>query len=146
MFALVISGGTVIDGTATPRKRADVGVSQDRIAAIADDLSGAETGRRIDASGKIVTPGFVDVHNHSDAWLRKIPHLIPKTAQGFTTEVIMADGISYAPLNDETAPEWIYYMRSLNALLFEGLADGFHIAGDGVDLDEAAFNGDIIGA
>ena len=129
MFDLIISGGTVIDGTATPRKRADVGVSQDRIAAIADDLSGAETGRRIDASGKIVTPGFVDVHNHSDAWLRKIPHLIPKTAQGFTTEVIMADGISYAPLNDETAPEWIYYMRSLNALLFEEY-DGWHSIAD----------------
>lgn len=119
MFDLVIGGGTVIDGTTAPRKRADVGITRDRITAVADDLSGAEALHRIDASRKIVAPGFVDVHNHSDAWLRKTPHLVPKTAQGFTTEVIMADGISYAPVDEATAPEWIYYLRSLNALLFE---------------------------
>ncbi len=119
MFDLVISGGTVIDGTASPRKRADVGILDDRITAVADDLSGADSRQRIDAAGRIVAPGFVDVHNHSDAWLRKVPHLVPKTAQGFTTEVIMADGISYAPVDEDTAPEWIYYLRSLNGLLFE---------------------------
>ncbi len=119
MFDLVITGGTVIDGTGAPRKRSDVGVTADRITAVADDLSTVEAGNRIDATGKIVAPGFVDVHNHSDAWLRKIPHLVPKTAQGFTTEVIMADGISYAPVDEDTAPEWIYYLRSLNALQFE---------------------------
>ena len=68
---------------------------------------------------KIVAPGFVDVHNHSDAWLRKTPHLTSKTTQGFTTEVIMADGISYAPLSPTNAPEWITYLRALNALRFE---------------------------
>ena len=119
MFDLVIHGGAVIDGTACPRKRADVGIRDGRITAVTDDLTTADCGHRIDATGKIVAPGFVDVHNHSDAWLRKIPHLVPKTAQGFTTEVIMADGISYAPVDASTAPEWIYYMRSLNALLFE---------------------------
>lgn len=119
MFDLVIGGGTVIDGTASPRRRADVGVADGRITAVADDLSHAQAQHRIDASGKIVAPGFIDVHNHSDAWLRKIPNLVPKTAQGFTTEVIMADGISYAPVDEDTAPEWIYYMRSLNALQFE---------------------------
>ena len=119
MFDIVIAGGTVIDGTGAPRKRADVGLRGERVVAVAGDLSGAEAGRRIDASGLIVAPGFVDVHNHSDAWLRKIPHLVPKTAQGFTTEVIMADGISYAPVDEETAPEWIHYMRALNGLVFE---------------------------
>ena len=78
MFDLVITGGTVIDGTGAPRKRSDVGVTADRITAVADDLSTVEAGNRIDATGKIVAPGFVDVHNHSDAWLRKIPHLVPK--------------------------------------------------------------------
>ena len=64
-------------------------------------------------------PGFVDVHNHSDAWLLKVPQLVPKTIQGFTTEVIMADGISYAPVDAHTNRHWIYYMRALNGLQFE---------------------------
>lgn len=119
MFDLILNGGTVIDGTASPRKRADVGIAGDRITAVADDLSQAQAGARLDVTGQIVAPGFVDVHNHSDAWLRKIPHLVPKTAQGFTTEVIMADGISYAPVDEDTAPHWIHYLRSLNALQFE---------------------------
>lgn len=119
MYDLVITGGTVVDGTGAPRKRADVGITGDRITAVADDLSTADAADRIDAAGRIVAPGFVDVHNHSDAWLRKVPHLVPKTAQGFTTEVIMADGISYAPVDEDTAPHWIHYLRSLNALQFE---------------------------
>lgn len=61
----------------------------------------------------------MDVHNHSDAWLRKTPHLFSKTSQGFTIEVIMADGISYAPVNRHTIHEWIYYLRGFNALRYE---------------------------
>ena len=64
MFDLVISGGTVIDGTAAPRRRADVGIRKDRIAAVADDLSAAEAGHRIDATDRIVTPGFVDLRRN----------------------------------------------------------------------------------
>src|SRR5690606_17481332 len=56
--------------------------------------------------------------NHSDAWLLKTPHLTSKTMQGFTTEVIMADGISYAPLSPTTARAWITYLRALNALRY----------------------------
>jgi N-acyl-D-amino-acid deacylase len=118
MFDLLIRNGTVIDGVKTPRYRADVGIQGDRIVRIGhlpDELAR----QTVDATGKIVAPGFVDVHNHSDAWLLKKPHLIAKTGQGFTTEVIMADGISYAPLNEQTAPEWIYYLRALNGLRFE---------------------------
>ena len=118
MFDFVIRGGEVIDGSRARRFRADVGIKNERIAAIGD-LSNAEATTVIDASGKIVAPGFVDVHNHSDAWLLKTPHLTSKTMQGFTTEVIMADGISYAPLTAGTAREWITYLRALNALRYE---------------------------
>ncbi|MSR81418.1 MAG: D-aminoacylase [Candidatus Latescibacteria bacterium] len=118
MYDLIITNGTLIDGSRAPRHRVDVGIRNDRIAALGD-LHQEEARQRIDAAGKIVAPGFVDVHNHSDAWLLKIPHLLPKTTQGFTSEVIMADGISYAPVDRHSAPDWIFYMRALNALLYE---------------------------
>jgi N-acyl-D-amino-acid deacylase len=117
-FDIVIKNGSVIDGTGAPAFTADIGIAADRIERIGD-LSRSSAVLAIDAAGKAVAPGFVDVHNHSDAWLLKIPHLLPKTRQGFTTEVIMADGISYAPVDDTTSAEWIFYMRSLNGLLFE---------------------------
>ncbi|MCB9922523.1 MAG: D-aminoacylase [Planctomycetaceae bacterium] len=115
MFDIIISHGDVIDGTKSPRFRADVGIQGDRIAAIGD-LSNASARETIDAAGKIIAPGFIDVHNHSDGWLLKTPHLTPKTLQGFTTEILMADGISYAPVNESTAAQWIFYLRALNGL------------------------------
>lgn len=115
MFDVLIKNGTIIDGTRAPRVRGDVGISKDRIQTVGD-LGGASAARIIDATGRIVAPGFVDVHNHSDGWLLKTPHLVPKTIQGFTTEVLMADGISYAPVKKHNAAEWLFYLRSLNAL------------------------------
>ncbi len=69
--------------------------------------------------GLVVAPGFVDVHTHSDGWLLKTAQFLPKISQGITTEVLASDGISYAPVNDETWREWIYYLRSLNGLVPE---------------------------
>ena len=98
MYDLIIRNGTIIDGTKSPRYKADVGVVNGRITAIGD--LGEETAvQLLGAQGKIVAPGFIDVHNHSDAWLLKKPHFESKTRQGFTSEVIMADGIGYAPLS-----------------------------------------------
>lgn len=114
-FDVLIQGGTVIDGTRAPRYRADVGIKGDKVTALGD-LQNASAAQTIDAQGKIVCPGFVDVHNHSDSWLLNTPNFISKTSQGFTTEVIMADGISYAPVDRCTAAEWIYYLQSLDGL------------------------------
>ncbi|MBX3015034.1 MAG: D-aminoacylase [Caldilineaceae bacterium] len=118
MLDLMIRNGIILDGAKTPRYQADLGIQGDRIVAIGN-LADQEAQTTIDATGKMVAPGFVDVHNHSDAWLLKTSHLVSKTSQGFTTEVIMADGISYAPVNQQTAKEWIYYLRSLNGLRFD---------------------------
>lgn len=115
MFDLLIRNGLVIDGNRSPRYRADIGVSGDRIIEIGD-LASAAAERVIDASNMIVAPGFVEVHGHSDGWLLREPNLAPKTLQGFTTEILMVDGISYAPVDPHTAIPWIYYLRSLNGL------------------------------
>ena len=128
MYDIVISNGVTIDGSRSPRRRTDIGIRGDRIVAVGD-LSDADAARVIDAAGRVVAPGFVDVHNHSDGWLLKTPHLVSKTSQGFTTEVIMADGISYAPVSPQTAHEWLYYMRGLNALRMEDYT-GWQSLGD----------------
>lgn len=119
MFDVLIRNGVIVDGAQTPRYQADLAIQGDRIVQIGQIAADSEAHQVIDAAGKIVAPGFVDVHNHSDGWLLKTPHLFSKTSQGFTTEVIMADGISYAPVTPQTATEWIYYLRALNALRLE---------------------------
>ena len=136
MFDIIVRGGTVIDGTRGPRRPADVGVRADRIAAVGD--LAAETGRVvIDGRGRVVAPGFVDLHTHSDGWLLKTPHLAAKTMQGFTTEVLMADGISYAPVRRHNAAEWIFYLRSLDALRQDEYAGWESIADYLARLDRA---------
>jgi N-acyl-D-aspartate/D-glutamate deacylase len=121
MFDLIIRNGTIVDGLKTPRYQAEVGIRGDRIAAVGN-LAGAQAAAEIDAGEMVVAPGFIDVHTHSDAVLLATPHLHSKTAQGFTTEFLMLDGISYAPLSRHTAPSWIQYLRSLDGLRFEQYA------------------------
>ncbi|MCI0357763.1 MAG: D-aminoacylase [Planctomycetaceae bacterium] len=115
MFDLILTGGTVIDGTGAPPVAADVAIEGDRLAAIGK-LSGAAARRTIDCTGRVVAPGLIDVHNHSDGWMLVNKHQTWKTSQGFTTEVLMADGISYAPVSDDNWRQWLYYLRSLNGL------------------------------
>lgn len=111
----IIRNGSIIDGTGASRRPADLGI-KDGIIACIGDLSSATAAHEIDASGKIVCPGFIDVHNHSDGWLLRDGHQTCKTQQGFTTEIIMSDGISYAPVSPETWRDWVYYLRGLNGL------------------------------
>ena len=92
---ILLSGGTVIDGTGSPRFIADVGVRQGRIVAVGD-LAGISAARVIDARGRIVTPGFIDMHSHADRGLvdedplrRSAPNL---ATQGITTVVVNQDG------------------------------------------------------
>lgn len=115
-FDLIIRQGSVIDGTGAARFPADVGIVGDRIAAVERNLPPGAARREIDATGRVVAPGFIDVHNHSEGWLLKLGHLEFKTRQGITSEILMSDGISFAPLTRETSSSWLHYLQSLNGL------------------------------
>jgi N-acyl-D-amino-acid deacylase len=95
-YSLVIRNGTVIDGTRAPRYEADVALQEGRIVAIGR-LDEARADSEIDASGKIVAPGFIDAHTHDDRLMLSAPAMAPKVSQGVTTVVAGNCGISLAP-------------------------------------------------
>jgi len=99
----LLRGGAVIDGTGAPRCRADVRVQDGRIAEIGADLA-QQDAEVIDASGRVVTPGFIDVHTHDDQYVLSSPQALPKISQGVTTVVIGNCGISLAPLVHPNVP------------------------------------------
>jgi N-acyl-D-amino-acid deacylase len=100
MFDLVIRGGTVVDGSGAPGRRADVGVSGETIAAVGD-LGRAEASRVVDAAGLVVAPGFIDTHTHAEGALLVDPQCPMGVRQGITTLFLGIDGMSYAPLSPE---------------------------------------------
>ena len=100
MHETVIRAATVVDGTEAPRYTADVAISDGVIAAIGTDLGPAR--RVIDADGLVLSPGFIDMHAHSDLQVLLNPEHPSRITQGVTCEVIGQDGLSYAPVSDET--------------------------------------------
>lgn len=97
MLDLALRGGWLVDGTGTPRRVADVGVDGDRIAAIGQVPAAS---REIDVTGRIVAPGFVDPHSHSDWTLHANRDAHSTIRQGVTTEVVGNCGISNAPVTE----------------------------------------------
>jgi len=101
MFDILVRHGQVIDGAGNPWFRADIGISGDSIIAVGN-LAGAGAARTIDAEGLVVTPGFTDMHAHSDLQVLINPRHDAKILQGVTLEVVGQDGLSYAPVTDAT--------------------------------------------
>jgi|ERR1700690_1937865 len=99
-FDLVIHNGHIIDGTGSPWYSGDVGIRDGRIAAIGN-LGGANAKRVIDAQGRVVAPGFIDMLGQSEVTIIVDPRLPSKIYQGITTEVT-GEGTSIAPQNDAT--------------------------------------------
>ncbi|MFF0741275.1 amidohydrolase family protein [Streptomyces sp. NPDC004111] len=101
---LAIRGARVVDGSGGESYRADVGVSDGRIVTIA--RGERLTARRVlEADGLVLSPGFIDMHAHSDLALLRDPDHSAKAAQGVTLEVLGQDGLSYAPVDDRTLSE-----------------------------------------
>ncbi len=104
---LVIRAARVIDGSGSPSYLADVGITNGRITAIrpAKDTPRLSAPRVLDATGLALSPGFIDMHAHSDLALLRDPDHSAKVAQGVTLEVLGQDGLSYAPVDDRTLAE-----------------------------------------
>src|SRR5580693_9866738 len=102
-FDVIIEHGHVIDGTGAPWYAADVGIRAGRIAAIGR-LDQATAKQRIDAAGRVVAPGFIDMLGQSELTILVDPSLPSKVFQGITTE-ITGEGESAAPVNDAIARE-----------------------------------------
>lgn len=100
---LILRNGTVVDGSGRPGFVADVAVSGGRIAQVAE-LDHSRAIREIDVTGRIVAPGFIDVHTHDDAALIDFPQMEPKLTQGVTTVVAGNCGISGAPVRGSGQP------------------------------------------
>ncbi|WP_328679580.1 N-acyl-D-amino-acid deacylase family protein [Streptomyces sp. NBC_00343] len=110
MEELVIRDADVVDGSGGPSYRADVVVDGGRIVSIVQEAAAAgcqrpKARRELDAEGLVLSPGFIDMHAHSDLALLRDPDHSAKAAQGVTLEVIGQDGLSYAPVDDRTLAE-----------------------------------------
>lgn len=98
-FDLLVRGGRVLDGSGAPAFAADVAVQDGRVAAVGD-LSAATARDAVDAAGRFVAPGFIDIHTHSDLTLALDGRASSSVAQGITTQVIGNCGVSAAPAPD----------------------------------------------
>ena len=120
---LVITGGTVVDGTGAPGRRADVAVDGDRITAVGEvDAGGA--GRVIDAEGRTVTPGFVDLHSHLDAQIGWDPLMSSSCYHGVTSVVMGNCGMTFAPVRPGQAEVLAGLMESVEDIPASSILDG----------------------
>lgn len=102
-YDLLIRNALIIDGSDTPGFRADVAVLDGRIARIGD-VSAAQASEVLDAKGRVLAPGFIDVHTHDDTVVIRQPEMLPKISQGVTTVIVGNCGISAAPISLKGAP------------------------------------------
>jgi len=122
MLDLVIRNGRVVDGSAAPERRADVGIRGDRIAAVGEIREGAR--QEIDAEGRVVCPGFVDVHTHYDAQVFWDGTCSPSPYHGVTTIVGGNCGFSIAPLSPEAGGYLMRMLARVEGMPLESLEAG----------------------
>ena len=118
---IVIRDGTLVDGTGAPGRRADVAVTGGRITDIGTGLRG---GREIDASGQVVSPGFIDIHTHYDAQVFWDPGLTPSAFHGVTTVVAGNCGFSIAPIRAAGVGLLARTLQHVEDMSFETLSVG----------------------
>jgi N-acyl-D-amino-acid deacylase len=111
---LVITDAYLVDGTGAAGRPADVMITGDRIVEIAPPGRGGAARRVIDAAGRVLAPGFVDLHAHSDLQLLADHDHLAKVSQGVTCEVVGQDGLSYAPVDETTLEVLRHQLASWN--------------------------------
>lgn len=118
---LVIRGGTVVDGTGRPAYQADVALDRGHIAAIDDRLDGRDT---IDAAGRVVTPGFIDLHTHYDPQVLWDPWLTPSSHLGVTSVIAGNCSFSIAPCAPEMRASMMRTMEAVEDMRVATLSAG----------------------
>lgn len=122
MFDLLITNGTVVDGTGADRRIADIAITDGRIVAVGTDLGDAH--EVIDAEGLLVTPGFVDVHSHYDGQATWDELLEPSSLHGVTTLVMGNCGVGFAPVKPGTEEWLIQLMEGVEDIPGTALSEG----------------------
>ena len=121
-FDLVIRGGTIADGTGGALIEGDIAIQDGRVAAIGKGLGAGR--EEIDASGRIVTPGFVDVHTHYDGQAIWGEELAPSSAHGVTTVVMGNCGVGFAPCRKSDQDMLINVMEGVEDIPGVVMAEG----------------------
>ena len=124
MHDLIITGGTIVDGTGQPAFTGDVAVSNGRITGVGRDLGPAR--RTLKADGLLVTPGWVDVHTHYDGQAVWDPLLAPSLWHGVTTVVMGNCGVGFAPVRPNRREYLITMMESVEDIPRQSLSAGIN--------------------
>ncbi len=119
---IVIRNGQVVDGTGAPARVADVAIDGDRIAAIGADVGKGRC--EIEADGRVVTPGFVDIHSHLDAQIAWDPLLSSSCWHGVTSVVIGNCGVTFAPCKPNDRQFLAEMMESVEDIPADGILNG----------------------
>ena len=124
MYDLIIRNGTVIDGTGADRKVADIAIANGRIMKVGQVLEHADN--EIDAKGKLVTPGWVDIHTHYDGQATWDPILAPSSWHGVTTVVMGNCGVGFAPVKPNDREFLIELMEGVEDIPGAALSEGIN--------------------
>ncbi|MET0664879.1 MAG: amidohydrolase family protein, partial [Acidimicrobiales bacterium] len=123
MYDLIIRNGTIVDGTGADARRGDVAVKDGKVVAMADQIEG-EAAETVDADGKLVTPGFVDIHTHYDGQATWDDVLDPSAGHGVTTVVAGNCGVGFAPVHPGQEQWLIQLMEGVEDIPGTALAEG----------------------
>lgn len=122
-YDLIISGGTVIDGSGAQAIKADIAISNGRIQRIGN-LGDSQASKTLDATGKMVTPGFVDLHTHLDAQIGWDPMMSSSSYHGVTTAMIGNCGVTFAPCSPKNRRYLAELMESVEDIAADAIMDG----------------------
>ena len=128
---LLITGGTVVDGTGAPGVRADVAISGDRIVAVGLELGPAR--ETLDATGCLVTPGFIDLHTHFDGQATWDAEMAPSSWHGVTTAVMGSCGVGFAPVRKGEEDRLVDLMEGVEDIPGTALHEGIPWGWEGFD-------------
>ncbi len=126
MYDVIIRNGSVIDGTGAPRQHADVGIKDGKVATIGriDTNADDTAAKTIDATGKLVTPGFIDIHTHYDAQAHWDTTLSPSPLHGITTVIAGNCGFTIAPLQEQHGDYLMRMLSRVEGMPLESLQSG----------------------